>query len=207
MTNRAKEIAKALLETKAVNLNVNEPFTFSSGIKSPIYCDNRKLIGFISQRELIVNAFVEELKKYDFDVVAGTATAGIPWAAFVAQSIKKPMCYIRSQSKDHGKGKQIEGANVNNKKVIIIEDLISTGGSSIKAAKASLEEGASQVLVISIFSYAFPSAFENFRNEGIEWSSMSDFPTLIEVAKESHLLNDEEIKVALQWNWSPSTWK
>jgi orotate phosphoribosyltransferase len=119
--NRAKEVAKSLLSTGAVKLNVQNPFTFVSGIKSPIYCDNRKMIGFPKERQVVIDAFVEKLKKKDFDIVAGTATAGIPWAAFIALLMNKPMAYIRSEKKGHGAGRQIEGAEFEGKKVVVIE--------------------------------------------------------------------------------------
>ena len=139
--SRAKDVAKSLLSTGAVKLNVKEPFTFVSGIKSPIYCDNRKMIGYPVERQVVVDEFIKKLSEKDFDVVAGTATAGIPWAAFIAQLMNKPMSYIRGEKKAHGAGRQIEGADFEGKKVIVIEDLISTGGSSIKAVEAARNEG------------------------------------------------------------------
>ncbi|MGL4896988.1 MAG: orotate phosphoribosyltransferase, partial [Cetobacterium sp.] len=151
--SREKNIAKSLLGTEAVRLSVKDPFTFVSGIKSPIYCDNRKMIGFPKERQVVVDAFIEVLKEKDFDIVAGTATAGIPWAAFIAQEMNVPMAYIRGEKKAHGAGRQIEGAEFEGKKVIIIEDLISTGGSSIKAVAAAREAGAIDVEVLAIFSY------------------------------------------------------
>lgn len=161
--SRAKEVAKSLLKTGAVKLNVKEPFTFVSGIKSPIYCDNRKMIGYPAERKVVVDEFVKKLSEKDFDVVAGTATAGIPWAAFIAWEMNKPMSYIRGEKKDHGAGRQIEGADFAGKKVIVIEDLISTGGSSIKAVEAARNEGAASVEVVSIFSYEFDKAFKTLQ--------------------------------------------
>lgn len=204
--SRAKDIAAALLETKAVKLNVKEPFTFVSGIKSPIYCDNRKMIGFPKERQVIVDAFVEILKEKDFDVIAGTATAGIPWAAFIAQEMNLPMAYIRGEKKAHGAGRQIEGAELEGKKVVVIEDLISTGGSSIKAVLAAKEAGTTSIEIMSIFSYEFVKAYENFAKEDIKWKSLSTFATLVEVATEKKYLDSEEEKIALKWNKSPETW-
>ena len=193
-------IARALLKTGAVKVNVKEPFTFVSGIKSPIYCDNRKMIGFPAEREKIVDAFLKILEKESFDVVAGTATAGIPWASFIAQKLNLPMSYIRGEKKAHGAGRQIEGAELFGKSVIIIEDLISTGRSSIKAAFAAKEAGAESVKVVSIFSYNFQSAFDNFSREEIKWESISNFNILIDIAKNEGYLTEEDSKIALEWN-------
>ncbi|MBC2851496.1 orotate phosphoribosyltransferase [Cetobacterium sp. 8H] len=204
--SRAKDIAKSLLGTEAVRLNVKEPFTFVSGIKSPIYCDNRKMIGFPKERQVVVDAFVEVLKEKDFDIVAGTATAGIPWAAFIAQEMNVPMAYIRGEKKAHGAGRQIEGADFAGKKVIIIEDLISTGGSSIKAVAAAREAGATEVEVLAIFSYEFDKAYKNFSEDNILWTTISNFASLIEVATEEKYLDSAEAEIALKWNKTPDTW-
>lgn len=202
-----ESIAKALLNVGAVKLNVGEPFTFVSGIKSPIYCDNRQMIGYPQERDIIINAFVEQLKNIDFDVVAGTATAGIPWASFIADRMNKAMSYIRGEKKKHGAGKQIEGADLNGKKVIVIEDLISTGKSSIKAVEATREVGGDVVMVISIFSYEFESAKNNFAEKNISWQSLSDFSTLLKVANELKYLNTEDMDTASNWNKDPENWK
>ena len=203
-TNRAKDVAKSLLGVGAVRLNVAEPFTFVSGIKSPIYCDNRKMIGYPEERKAVIDGYVEVLKEKEFDVIAGTATAGIPWAAFIAERLNVPMAYIRGEKKDHGR--QIEGADFEGKKVIVIEDLISTGGSSIKAVEAARAAGAKEVEVVAIFSYEFEKAITNFAAAGIPWTNLSDFTTLIGVATEQKYLTEEEKEIALKWNKSPNTW-
>lgn len=200
-------IADALLETNAVQLNVKNPFTFVSGIKSPIYCDNRYIIGFPKYRKIIVDAFIDILKNKDFDIIAGTATAGIPWASFIANELNKPLCYIRAEKKGHGKGKQIEGAECNGKKLILIEDLISTGSSSIKAFEAAKEEGAIVLEIISIFSYEFKKADKNFENAKIKFSSLSNFSTLIKIAKDKKFISEEDFKTAIEWNKNPEEWK
>jgi len=205
--NRAKGVANSLLSVGAVKLNVKEPFTFVSGIKSPIYCDNRKMIGYPEERKIVIDGFIDILKDKDFDIVAGTATAGIPWAGFIAERLNVPMAYIRSAKKDHGAGQQIEGASFEGKKVIVIEDLISTGGSSIKAVQAAREAGAKEVEVVAIFSYEFPKAIENFKNANIKLENISNFTTLIELATEKEYLNLKEKEIALKWNKSPNTWK
>ena len=200
-------ISEALLETNAVQLNVKNPFTFVSGIKSPIYCDNRYIIGFPKYRKIIVNAFIDILKNKDFDIIAGTATAGIPWASFIANELDKPLCYIRAEKKEHGKGKQIEGAECKDKKLILIEDLISTGLSSIKAFEAAKEEGAIGLEIISIFSYEFEKASKNFENVKIKFSSLSDFSTLIKIAKDKKFISEEDFQIAVEWNKNPEEWQ
>ncbi len=200
-------ISEALLETNAVQLNIKNPFTFVSGIKSPIYCDNRYIIGFPKYRKIIVDAFIDILKNKDFDIIAGTATAGIPWASFIAYELNKPLCYIRAEKKEHGKGKQIEGAECKGKKLILIEDLISTGSSSIKAFDAAKEEGAICLEIISIFSYEFEKANKNFENAKIKFSSLSDFSTLIKIAKDKKFINEEDFKMAIEWNKNPDKWQ
>lgn len=204
--SRAKNVAKALLSVEAVRLNVAEPFTFVSGIKSPIYCDNRKMIGYPEDRNVIIEGFVEMLKDVDFDVVAGTATAGIPWAAFIADRMNKPMAYIRSKPKAHGAGKQIEGLDVEGKKVIVVEDLISTGGSVITALEAVRREGGEVVEVSAIFTYNFEKAETNFKNAEAKLSTLVDFATMLETAKENNYITAEEVEVASQWNKNPSEW-
>lgn len=204
--NRNEAIAQVLLSTGAVKLNVKQPFTFVSGIKSPIYCDNRQMIAYPEEREVIIQGFQEALEGKEYDILAGTATAGIPWAAFLAHSLKKPMSYIRGEKKNHGAGKQIEGASVEGKKVIVIEDLISTGGSSIKAVEAAYAEGASSVEVVSIFSYEFPKAYQQFGDKKIPWQSLSNFEVLIHKAEEMNYVTEEERKIAADWNKNADTW-
>lgn len=203
-----KAVATALLKTEAVRLNVKTPFTFVSGIKSPIYCDNRKMIGFPEARRVVVEEFVKKIREIEsagkiFDVIAGTATAGIPWAAFIAWEMDRPMSYIRSEKKAHGAGRQIEGADLDGKTVLVIEDLISTGGSSIKAAEAAREAGATEVELISIFSYGFEKAINNFEKAEIKWSSLSGFETLLEVAKDMEYISEDERELAASWNKAP----
>ena len=206
--NIQQGVAKSLLSTEAVRLNVQTPFTFVSGIKSPIYCDNRKMIGFPQERSVVVEGFVKKIKEMEaegseFDIIAGTATAGIPWAAFISMAMNRPMAYIRGEKKAHGAGRQIEGAEFKGKRVLIIEDLISTGGSSIKAVDASFEEGAKDVEVLAIFSYGFEKAYKSFGEKNIKWSSLSNVETLLEVAKENNYITSEEMLTASSWNKAP----
>lgn len=204
--DRAKRVASVLLETEAVRLNVAEPFTFVSGIKSPIYCDNRKVIGYPEGRGAVVEGFVELLADKEYDVLAGTATAGIPWAAFVADRLNVPMAYIRSAKKAHGAGNQIEGADLKGKRVVVIEDLISTGGSSIKAVEAAREAGAESVEVVAIFSYEFEKAHKAFDEANCPWVTLSNFSHLIGLATEKEYLKSDEAETALKWNKAPSEW-
>lgn len=203
---REEKVAASLLGTGAVKLNVKEPFTFVSGIKSPIYCDNRQMIAYPVEREVVIEGFKEALAGKDYDILAGTATAGIPWAAFLAQDLKKPMSYIRGEKKSHGAGKQIEGASLEGKKVIVIEDLISTGGSSIKAVEAAYAEGAKEVEVLAIFSYNFPKAYSQFGEKKIPWAALSNFEVLLKKAAEMNYVSEEEREIAAAWNQFADTW-
>ncbi len=204
--NKKEQTAKILFDLKAVKINVKEPFTFSSGIKSPIYCDNRVILGYPEAREQIVQGFLDIIDTENTDVIAGVATAGISWAAFIAEKLGKPMAYVRSKPKGHGVGRQIEGAETAGKRVAVIEDLISTGGSSINAAEVLRNSGAERVEVKAIFSYNFKSAFENFEKINCKWDTISDFDILIELLKNEKYLNETEAKTALEWNKNPESW-
>ena len=201
-----EDIAKILLEKKAVKLNARDPFTFVSGIRSPIYCDNRQMIAYPEEREKIVDSFINESRKYVFDIVAGTSTAGIPWASWISEKLNKPMAYIRGSKKGHGAGNQVEGANVDGKRVIIIEDLISTGGSSFCAVEAVREGGGVCVAVVAIFSYDFAKAINKFREGDCKLLTITNFSTLVNVAKENGILEDKELAIVLDWNKDPQGW-
>lgn len=200
-----ERVAKALFDVKAVKINVNEPFTFASGIKSPIYCDNRFVLGFSNERDVIVDGFVQAIDS-DADVIVGVATAGIPWASFIADRMKKPLAYVRNKPKDHGAGKQIEGAEVKGKKVVVIEDLITTGKSSLIAVDVLQKEGVADMEVKSIFTYGFDDAKENYDKFNCKFSSLSNFNVLINLLKNTDYLTKEEAEIALEWSKSPNTW-
>jgi orotate phosphoribosyltransferase len=200
-----ERVAKALFDVKAVKINVNEPFTFASGIKSPIYCDNRFVLGFSNERDVIVDGFVQAIDN-DVDVIVGVATAGIPWASFIADRMKKPLAYVRNKPKDHGAGKQIEGAEVKGKKVVVIEDLITTGKSSLIAVEVLQKEGVADMEVKSIFTYGFDTAKENYDKFNCKFSSLSNFSILINLLKNTDYLTKEEAEIALEWSKSPNTW-
>jgi len=203
-----QDIAKLLLNIKAVNLNVKEPFRYTSGILSPIYCDNRLIISYPLQREQVINAFLAtiESQQLQFDVVAGTATAGIPHAAWIADRLSKPMVYVRSKAKGHGKQNQIEGKIEPGQTALVIEDLISTGGSAINAATALRENGARVHDCLAIFSYDMKSAIEQFTKEAVNLHTLCNFSTLIDIATESGTINHDERDKALQWSLDPEHW-
>ena len=200
-----ERVAKALFDVKAVKINVNEPFTFASGIKSPIYCDNRFVLGFSDERDVIVDGFVQAIDS-DADVIVGVATAGIPWASFIADRMKKPLAYVRNKPKDHGAGKQIEGAEVKGKKIVVIEDLITTGKSSLIAVDVLQKKGVADMEVKSIFTYGFDAAKENYDKFNCKFSSLSNFNVLINLLKNTDYLTKEEAEIALEWSKSPNTW-
>ncbi|ATF14357.1 orotate phosphoribosyltransferase [Brevibacillus brevis X23] len=203
----AKHIAANLLEIGAVHLRPEQPFTWTSGIKSPIYCDNRITMSYPHVRRAIARVFADLIKeKYpDAQVVAGTATAGIPHAAWVAELLDLPMIYVRDKAKGHGRQNQIEGALAAGQKVVVIEDLISTGGSSLKAAQAVQAEGGEVLGVVAIFSYQFPDAQALFEDAGIPCSTISNYTALLEVASEQGVITSEQEKVLGEWRKSPRT--
>ncbi|MDT3958864.1 orotate phosphoribosyltransferase [Staphylococcus kloosii] len=196
-----KSIAQSLLDIGAVSLSPNDLFTWSSGIKSPIYCDNRVTLGYPKVRTEIrdgLSALIKE-KFSNVEIVSGTATAGIPHAAYVSEVLNLPMNYVRSKSKSHGKQNQIEGALSKGKKVVVIEDLISTGGSSITAVDALKEAGAEVLGVVAIFTYGLNKADELFNDVGVPFYTLSDYNELIEVAKDNGDISEEDIKTLVEW--------
>ncbi|MFC5403088.1 orotate phosphoribosyltransferase [Cohnella soli] len=200
-------IAGSLLEIGAVALRPNEPFTWTSGIISPIYCDNRLTMSYPAIREAIADGFATLIREHypDTEVIAGTATAGIPHAAWVAQKLNLPMAYIRDKAKGHGKQNQIEGIIKEGQKVVVIEDLISTGGSSLKAALAVLEAGAEVQSVLAIFTYQFAKAEEAFREEGIELRTLSNYGALVDEALRRGTISANDVNLLQSWRESPET--
>jgi orotate phosphoribosyltransferase len=200
-------IAKHLLEIKAVYLQPNEPFTWSSGLKSPIYCDNRLTLSYPSIRKQIAEGLSGLIKEYypDVEVVAGTATAGIPHAAWVSDILNLPMCYVRSKAKGHGKGNQIEGQVIENQKVVVIEDLISTGGSAITAVEALREAGCEVLGIVSIFTYGLSAGEEKLTAANVEAKSLCDYNTLLEVAVSEGYINEQDLTKLKMWRENPSS--
>lgn len=196
-----QNIAQSLLEIKAVTLSPDDPYTWSSGIKSPIYCDNRVTLAYPEIRENIYQGLIQLIKVHaqDAEIISGTATAGIPHAAFVADQLKLPMSYVRSKSKGHGKGNQIEGALSKGKKVVVIEDLISTGGSSINAVEALIEDGAEVLGVFAIFTYGINKAKEAFKAIDVPFYTLSNYDELISVAEKEGYIENKDIKTLKAW--------
>ena len=199
------QIAQQLLDIKAVFLQPNDPFTWSSGMKSPIYCDNRLTLSYPSVRKDIAKGLVQLIREYypEVELIAGTATAGIPHAAWVSDEMDLPMCYIRSKAKGHGKGNQIEGIASPGQKVVVVEDLISTGGSVITAVQALREAGCEVLGVVSIFTYELSKGKVQLDAEGITNHSLSNYSTLVEVAKEQGYITAEDVEKLTKWRENP----
>lgn len=198
----SETVAKILLKEKAVFLRPEDPFTWTSGIKSPVYCDNRLLISTVESRDIIIKAFTDAIRKLNVDIIAGTATAGIPWAAWIAFELKLPLVYVRSSSKDHGRQNAIEGATHPGQKTVLIEDLISTGKSSIAAARKLQEAGVEVKSIMSIFTYDFEQAKDIFKNNDLNYSSLSTFEVLAKVAYHEKMLDEKALKTVLEWRKS-----
>jgi orotate phosphoribosyltransferase len=208
MTNE-KAVAEKLLQIQAIKLNVQQPFTWASGWKSPIYCDNRKTLSFPHIREFIKSEMSNQiLEKYpDAELLAGVATAGIAWGAMVADQLKLPFIYVRPKPKEHGLGNQIEGFYEKGKKTLIIEDLISTGKSSLQVVDVLKETGLQVIGIVSIFTYGFETAKAAFIKAGIPFSSLTNYPQLINLAVEKGIVADKEMAVLLKWSEDPGNWK
>ncbi|ALS27382.1 orotate phosphoribosyltransferase [Paenibacillus cisolokensis] len=203
-----RRIAGDLLSIGAVALRPNEPFTWTSGLKSPIYCDNRLTMSYPDIRDRIAEGFAAVIRERypDCEAVAGIATGGIPHAAWVAQKLNLPMLYVRDKAKGHGKTNQIEGHYQAGQKVVLIEDLISTGGSSLKAALAVREAGCKVQGVVAIFTYEFPQAAEAFKAEGIPLDTLSCYSALIETALEQGAVKPEDIGLLQSWRENPQSY-
>ncbi|CAM2066301.1 Orotate phosphoribosyltransferase [Sulfidibacter corallicola] len=202
------EIATLLLELGAVSVSPNEPFTWTSGLKSPIYCDNRLIISTVDQRRRVARGFVDLMKQNDWqpDLVAGTATAGIPHGAWVADRLDLPMVYVRSAEKKHGKKNLIEGRVPDGASVVVVEDLISTGGSCIKAAQALEEQGAKVLGVVAIFQYGLPKAAAGFAEANLNYSTLTNMSALLDVAIESGRLSAGDRASLVAWQEDPAAW-
>ena len=200
-----KTVAKNLLDIKAVSLQPNDPFTWASGIKSPIYCDNRLVLSFPEKRSVVVQGFVELIQKEysEAEVIVGTATAGIPWGAMVADKMEKRFGYVRSSNKTHGKGNKIEGKIEKGAKVVVVEDLISTGG-SVKDVILSLREAGAEVLgVVAIFTYLLPASSELFDSIACSFKTLSNYDVLIDVALENAYIKENDLEKLKAWKKDP----
>lgn len=208
MTTAAQSIAEKLLQINAVKLNIENPYTWASGWKSPIYCDNRKALGFPYVRDFIKSELSAVIFEQfpDAENVAGVATAGISWGALAADQLKLPFMYVRPKPKEHGMGNQIEGMYEAGQKVIVIEDLISTGKSSLQVCEVLQKEGLVIEGMISIFNYGFMQAEEAFDKAGIKLVSLSNYDALINIAKANGQMTEQQINSLIQWRENPAEW-
>ncbi len=208
MTNE-KAVAEKLLQVNAIRLSPERPFTWASGWKSPIYCDNRKVLGFPYIRDFIKSELCNVIfeKFPEAELLAGVATAGIPWGAMAADQLKLPYIYVRPKPKEHGLGNQIEGFYETGQKVLIIEDLISTGKSSLQVVDVAREAGLNVVGMVSIFTYGFSHADEAFAAKGVRYESLTNYENLITLAVEQGIVSGGLEKTLLNWRRDPANWK
>jgi orotate phosphoribosyltransferase len=208
MDKSAKKIAEYLLQIKAIKLQPSNPFTWASGWKSPIYCDNRKTLSFPDVRTYIRDSFSEVVKEFypEAGLIAGVATGAIAHGVLVSEKLELPFIYVRSEAKEHGLGNQIEGYFEPGQKVVVIEDLISTGGSSLAAAKALRDAGCNLLGMAAIFTYEFKKATDGFTAAGCELHTLSNYSTLISAAVESGYISKNDVETLKQWRMDPSSW-
>jgi orotate phosphoribosyltransferase len=208
MENISKKIADYLLQIKAIKLQPSNPFTWASGWKSPIYCDNRKTLSFPEVRGYIRDSFAATVKSLypDAQMIAGVATGAIAHGALAAEKLGLPFIYVRSEPKGHGLGNQIEGYYEKGQKVVVIEDLISTGGSSLSAVKALREAGCEVLGMVAIFTYGFQKATDGFKAENCSLNTLSNYNDLIECAVESGYIGSAEVETLKKWRTDPSVW-
>ena len=206
--NSAEKIAESLLQIKAIKLNPTTPFQWASGWKSPIYCDNRKTLSYPPVRTFIRQQFVEAInERYpNVEVIAGVATGGIALGALVAEAMGLPFVYVRSASKGHGMQNMIEGDVANNQKVVVIEDLISTGGSSLKAVAALREEGCDILGMVAIFTYGFELAENNFKESKCDLVTLSDYDSMLKAAVKANYVSENALESLAQWRVNPAKW-
>jgi orotate phosphoribosyltransferase len=203
----SRKLASNLLQIKAIKINAQNLFVWASGIHSPIYCDNRLALSYPNVREMIIHGFVELSKKFDnIDYIAGVATAGIPWGALLADRLQLPFVYIRSNAKSHGRQNKIEGELKTDKNVLVIEDLISTGGSSLQAVEAIRENDNKVLGVLAIFSYNLKKAEIKFKEAECDFLSISNYDILIEEAKKQKYISSGEFQIIKEWKTDPENW-
>lgn len=207
MTDK-KAIAEKLLQIKAIKLNVNQPFTWASGWKSPIYCDNRKTLSYPFVRDFVKSELCNVIFQSfpEADVLAGVATAGVPWGAMAADQLKLPYIYVRPKPKEHGLGNQIEGDVKVGKRVVVVEDLISTGKSSLQVVQVLRSIGMEIEGMVSIFNYGFDVARLAFEEAGVQAISLTDYPSLLELAVQNGTISPEDQNALLNWRQDPANW-
>ena len=208
MVSNESAVAEKLLQVNAVKLNVASPYTWASGWKSPIYCDNRKVLSFPYVRDFIKSELCSVIFERfgEADSLAGVATAGIPWGAMAADQLKLPYMYVRPKPKEHGLGNQIEGFYTPGQKVLVIEDLISTGKSSLQVCEVLRGEGLEVIGMVSIFNYGFPLAHEAFAKAGVPYVSLTNYEVLIKLATEKGIVDTNEVNSLLNWRNNPAEW-
>lgn len=208
MSSNEKAVAEKLLQSNAIKLNPAQPFTWASGWKSPIYCDNRRVLSFPFIRDFIKSEMCNVIFQ-DFpeaELLAGVATAGIPWGAMAADQLKLPYIYVRPKPKEHGLGNQIEGYYEARQKVVIIEDLISTGKSSLQVVDVVKAAGLEVLGMVSIFTYGFSVATENFAKAGVPFISLTNYGSLIELAVEKGIVSADQQEILMEWRKDPANW-
>lgn len=208
MTSNETAVAEKLLQVKAVQLNIEEPYTWASGWKSPIYCDNRKILSFPYVRDFIKSEISSVIFEQfaTAEVLAGVATAGIAWGAMAADQLKLPYIYVRPKPKEHGMGNQIEGSYTPGQKVLVIEDLISTGKSSLQVCEVLKEANMEVIGMVSIFNYGFSHAAEAFDRAGIPFISLTNYEVLINLAIEKGIVSPIQLNSLLNWRNNPAGW-
>lgn len=208
MTDK-KAIAEKLLQINAIKLNIDQPFTWASGWKSPIYCDNRKILSFPFVRDFIKSEMCNVIFQNfeNADMIAGVATAGIPWGAMAADQLKLPYIYVRPKPKEHGLGNQIEGFFEVGKRVVVVEDLVSTGKSSLQVVDVLKNAGLTVEGMVSIFNYGFPEAKNSFEKYELRLKSLTDYDSLIALAIQQNKISEDDQKALLNWRQDPGNWK
>ena len=208
MTDIEKRIARNLLQIKAIKLNPANHFTWASGWFSPIYCDNRKILSYPAVRREVYESFAEIIaEKYpEAEIIAGVATGAIAHGALVAEKLGKPFIYVRSAPKSHGLTNQVEGEYRPGSRVVVVEDLVSTGGSSLGAVEALRDAGCEVLGMVAIFTYGIPKAQENFRKAGVRLDTLSNYNAMIDLAVEQGYVREEDLARLREWRSSPETW-
>jgi len=206
--NNANQFAEKLLQINALQINLQNPYTWASGWKSPVYCDNRKVLSYPFVRDYVKSELANMIldRFPNADVIAGVATAGIAHGVMAADLLKLPFIYVRSKPKEHGLGNQVEGVLEAGQKVVVVEDLVSTGKSSLQVVDALREQGAEVLGMCSLFTYGFPVAADAFAKTGIPLHSISNYEALIEVATNKGIVKAEDLQLLQQWRLQPDTW-
>jgi len=207
MDHLEREVARLLLQINAIKLSPQKPFTWASGLKSPIYCDSRLIPSYPKVRKVVVNGFIEKAKAFEpFDVVAGIATGGIPYGALLADRLDLPFVYVRSKAKEHGRQNLVEGELNSNARVLVIEDLISTGGSSLAAVEAIHAEGGQVIGALAVFTYGFEQATKAFQAADCPLDTLTNYPILLEEALKTNYIQANELVTLQEWRQDPKVW-